>query len=60
MQELLTQEMGLMNTRHRPFGCVFNKRAGEVAGKKVAIVGDIKHSRVALSNIYALQKLGPR
>ncbi len=31
---------------------------GEVAGKKVVIVGDILHSRVALSNIYALQKMG--
>jgi aspartate carbamoyltransferase catalytic subunit len=31
---------------------------GDVAGKKVAIVGDILHSRVALSNIFALQKLG--
>ncbi len=31
---------------------------GVVAGKKVAIVGDILHSRVALSNIFALQKLG--
>lgn len=31
---------------------------GEVKGKKVAIVGDILHSRVALSNIYCLQKLG--
>ncbi|KAA3624366.1 MAG: aspartate carbamoyltransferase catalytic subunit [Flavobacterium sp.] len=29
-----------------------------VAGKKVVIVGDILHSRVALSNIFALQKLG--
>ena len=27
-------------------------------GKKVVIVGDILHSRVALSNIYCLQKLG--
>jgi aspartate carbamoyltransferase catalytic subunit len=27
-------------------------------GKKVAIVGDILHSRVALSNIHCLQKLG--
>lgn len=27
-------------------------------GKKVVIVGDIKHSRVALSNIFCLQKLG--
>jgi aspartate carbamoyltransferase catalytic subunit len=31
---------------------------GTVAGKKVVIVGDILHSRVALSNIYCLQKLG--
>ena len=31
---------------------------GDVQGKKVVIVGDILHSRVALSNIYALQKLG--
>jgi len=30
----------------------------DVAGKKVVIVGDILHSRVALSNIFALQKLG--
>jgi len=34
------------------------ERLGDVASKKVVIVGDIKHSRVALSNIYALQKLG--
>ncbi|WP_288898302.1 aspartate carbamoyltransferase catalytic subunit [uncultured Capnocytophaga sp.] len=32
------------------------ERLGEVAGKKVVIVGDILHSRVALSNIYALHK----
>jgi len=31
---------------------------GEVRGKKVVIVGDIAHSRVALSNIFCLQKLG--
>ena len=31
---------------------------GEVAGKKVVIVGDVLHSRVALSNIFALKKLG--
>lgn len=30
----------------------------EIKGKKIVIVGDIKHSRVALSNIYCLQKLG--
>ncbi len=29
-----------------------------VGGKKVAIIGDILHSRVALSNIFALRKLG--
>lgn len=34
------------------------ERLGTVEGKKVVIVGDILHSRVALSNIYALQKLG--
>ena len=34
------------------------ERLGSVAGKKVVIVGDIMHSRVALSNIYCLQKLG--
>ncbi len=31
---------------------------GAVKGKKVVIVGDILHSRVALSNIFCLQKLG--
>ncbi|PCH95110.1 MAG: aspartate carbamoyltransferase [Bacteroidetes bacterium] len=31
---------------------------GSVKGKKVVIVGDILHSRVALSNIFCLQKLG--
>jgi len=34
------------------------EKLGDVAGKKVVIVGDILHSRVALSNIYALQKQG--
>jgi len=34
------------------------EKYGEVKGKKVVIVGDILHSRVALSNIYCLQKLG--
>ncbi|OYU81798.1 MAG: aspartate carbamoyltransferase [Flavobacterium sp. BFFFF1] len=34
------------------------ERMGEVAGKKVVIVGDILHSRVALSNIYALKLQG--
>lgn len=31
---------------------------GDLAGKKVAIIGDIMHSRVALSNIYCLKLLG--
>lgn len=34
------------------------EKLGDVAGKKIVIVGDILHSRVALSNIFALQKLG--
>jgi aspartate carbamoyltransferase catalytic subunit len=34
------------------------EKFGEVGGKKIAIIGDILHSRVAISNIYALQKLG--
>jgi aspartate carbamoyltransferase catalytic subunit len=34
------------------------EKLGTVKGKKIVIVGDIKHSRVALSNIYCLNKLG--
>ena len=34
------------------------EKLGDVAGKKVAIVGDILHSRVALSNILCLKQLG--
>lgn len=34
------------------------ERLGGVAGKKIAIIGDILHSRVALSNILCLKKLG--
>lgn len=34
------------------------EKLGEVAGKKVVIVGDVLHSRVALSNIYALKMQG--
>jgi len=34
------------------------EKFGHVDGLKVAIIGDILHSRVALSNIFALQKLG--
>ena len=36
------------------------EKLGEVAGKNVVIVGDILHSRVALSNIYALQMQGAK
>lgn len=34
------------------------ERLGSLKGKKVAIIGDIMHSRVALSNIYCLTKMG--
>jgi len=34
------------------------KKHGDIKGKKIVIVGDILHSRVALSNIYCLKKLG--
>ena len=34
------------------------ERLGIIKGKKIAIIGDILHSRVALSNIFCLQKLG--
>lgn len=34
------------------------EKTGGVEGRKVVIVGDILHSRVALSNIFALQKQG--
>ena len=36
------------------------KKLGSLKNKKVVIVGDIMHSRVALSNIFALQKLGAK
>lgn len=34
------------------------EKLGTIKGKKIAIIGDILHSRVALSNIFCLQKLG--
>ncbi len=34
------------------------EKFGRIAGLKVAILGDIKHSRVALSNLFGLKKLG--
>ena len=36
------------------------EKLGLLEGKKVVLIGDIKHSRVALSNIFALQKLGAK
>ena len=34
------------------------EKYGEVKGRKIAIIGDVLHSRVALSNMLCLQKLG--
>ncbi len=34
------------------------EKLGSLSGRKVAIIGDIMHSRVALSNIYLLKKVG--
>ena len=34
------------------------EKIGDLAGKNIAIIGDITHSRVALSNILCLTKLG--
>ncbi len=36
------------------------EKHGDLKGKKVVIVGDILHSRVALSNVFCLQKLGAK
>lgn len=36
------------------------EKFGKIKNKKIAIIGDIAHSRVAISNIYALQKLGAK
>ena len=36
------------------------QKFGELTGKTVALVGDISHSRVAMSNIYGLTKIGAR
>ena len=36
------------------------EKFGTLEGRKVVIVGDILHSRVALSNIFALQKMGAK
>jgi aspartate carbamoyltransferase catalytic subunit len=34
------------------------EKLGSLEGKKIAIIGDIMHSRVAMSNIYLLKKMG--
>ena len=34
------------------------EKLGTLAGKKIALIGDIMHSRVALSNIHLLKKMG--
>ncbi|MBX2938779.1 MAG: aspartate carbamoyltransferase catalytic subunit [Ferruginibacter sp.] len=34
------------------------EKIGTLEGKKIAIIGDIQHSRVAMSNIYLLKKMG--
>ncbi len=36
------------------------EQVGDLKGKKIVIIGDILHSRVALSNIFCLQKLGAK
>ena len=38
--------------------CTMREKFGRIEGLKVAILGDIKHSRVANSNLFALAKLG--
>src|SRR5436190_6250699 len=35
-----------------------NEKLGSLEGKKVVLIGDIMHSRVALSNIHLLKKVG--
>ena len=39
-------------------GFSIQEKAGSLEGKKVVLIGDIMHSRVALSNIYLLKKMG--
>ena len=61
-QTLLTL---VMETHEHPTQALLDtfsihEKLGKVSGKKVAIIGDILHSRVALSNIFALLKLGAK
>lgn len=39
-------------------GFSIQEKAGSLEGKNVVLIGDIMHSRVALSNIYLLKKMG--
>lgn len=39
-------------------GFSIQEKTGSLEGKKVVLIGDIMHSRVALSNIYLLKKMG--
>ncbi len=39
-------------------GFSIQERAGSLEGKRVVLIGDIMHSRVALSNIFLLKKMG--
>ena len=39
-------------------GFSIQERLGSLEGRKVVLIGDIMHSRVALSNIYLLKKMG--
>ena len=53
--------MERMNTPPKPCWTPFSLRQSlgdDLTGKNIAIVGDIQHSRVALSNILAFQTLG--
>ena len=45
-------------TQPLPDAYSIREKLGDLAGKKIAIFGDITHSRVALSNIFCLQKMG--
>ena len=36
------------------------EKLGEIKNKKIAIIGDISHSRVAISNIHLLRRLGAK
>ena len=60
MPQLLTQVTELMSIQPKHYWIAIQSESGlgDVAGKKVVIVGDILHSRVALSNIFALKLLG--